>query len=320
MKKVLVTGGAGFIGSHLAEKLLSAGHSVVVLDNFSTGRRENLVPFAAHPAFRLIVGDIRDMEVCRRAAEGVSCVLHEAALGSVPRSVKDPGLSTEVNVSGFVNMLSAACEAGVKRFVYASSSSVYGDCPDSPKVEDRIGTPLSPYAVTKRADELFAANLSRICGVECIGLRYFNVFGPRQDPDGPYAAVIPRFIMALKEHRAPTINGDGSFSRDFTFVDDVIRANLLAMETEDPEAVNQIYNVAGGAETSINALFEVIRALAGAHDPEILEISPVHGPERVGDVSRSLASVDKVRRLLGCSPRFTVKEGLERTIPWYFGS
>ena len=318
MKRVLVTGGAGFIGSNLAETLLNAGYSVTVLDNFSTGKRENLSAFAADPRFTLIEGDIRNMNDCLKAVKKIDCVLHQAALGSVPRSIKDPATSTAVNVSGFVNMLAAAQQQGIKRFVYASSSSVYGNCTDSPKVEERTGTPLSPYALTKSVDEQFAANFAAVYGMECIGLRYFNVFGKRQDPEGAYAAVIPKFSATLLRHGSPVINGDGSYSRDFTYIDDVVNANILAMETAVPEALNTVCNIAGGEETTLNELFEILRRELSVYDPEISGISPQYGPIRPGDIPHSLASTAKANRLLGYKPRYHVRDGLHLTAKWYF--
>lgn len=318
MKHILVTGGAGFIGSNLVEHLLYSGYQVTVLDNFSTGKRENLAPFADNKNLTVIEGDIRDITVCRRAVAGADGVLHEAALGSVPRSIKDPATSTEVNVAGFVNMLFAAQEAKVKRFVYASSSSVYGDCTDSPKKEERTGRALSPYALTKGVDELFADNFSRVYGIGCIGLRYFNVFGKRQDPAGAYAAVIPKFSEALIKHRQPVINGDGSFSRDFTYIDDVVQANMLALQTLDPQAVNQVYNVACSMETTLNELFGILRSELAVFDPEIAGVTAIHGPERKGDIPHSKADISKARNLLGYSPRFTILQGLKLTAKWYF--
>lgn len=318
MKKILVTGGAGFIGSHLTAELLDRGHIVTVLDNFSTGKRENIAPFLDRQGFRLITGDIRDTGTCLEAADGAECIFHEAALGSVPRSIKDPATTAAVNVSGFVNMLCAAREKGVKRFIYASSSSVYGDCADSPKVEERTGVPLSPYAVSKSADELFAANFSLICGMECVGLRYFNVFGPRQSPDGPYAAVIPRFIASLAAHRPPTINGDGSFSRDFTFVRDVVHANMLAMAVRFDQPGHLVCNIAGHSETSILELFTTIRDLSAAFDPAIRQIEPLFGPVRAGDIPHSLASIALAEKMLGYLPEFTVRRGLKETIRSHF--
>lgn len=318
MKHVLVTGGAGFIGSNLVETLLNCGCTVTVLDNFSTGKRENLASFTGCDRFNLVEGDIRDLEVCIRAMKGADCILHQAALGSVPRSIKDPSTSAEVNICGFINILFAAYQTGIKRVVYASSSSVYGDCTDSPKVEERTGTPLSPYALTKSVDEQFAANFAKVYGLECIGLRYFNVFGRRQDPNGAYAAVIPKFSAALLRHEAPTINGDGSFSRDFTYIDDVVQANILAMETTDPNAENTVFNIAGGRETPLNELFAFLKDELSVYDPEIAGISPIYGPERAGDIPHSLASTQKAHRLLGYTPQFDVRRGLHLTAKWYF--
>ncbi|HOB85942.1 MAG TPA: SDR family oxidoreductase, partial [Bacteroidales bacterium] len=309
-KKVLVTGGAGFIGSNLIDSFLSCGNQVVCLDNFSTGKRENLKDYMNNPDFRLIEGDIRDYDVCKAAVDGVDIVFHEAALGSVPRSIKDPVTSTDVNIGGFVKMLFASKEAGVKRFVYAASSSTYGDHPGLPKVEDRIGKPLSPYGITKYVDELFAANFASTYNIDVIGLRYFNVFGRRQDPHGAYAAVIPLFVKKLMNHEAPVINGDGTYSRDFTYIDNVIQANHLAAVVENREAVNQVYNVAHGERTDLNRLFELLKEMAGKYDSEILSIKPVYGKERAGDIPHSLASIEKARKLLGYSPTHNVRQGL----------
>lgn len=316
--RVLVTGGAGFIGSNLVEALLQQDNEVVVLDNFMTGKRENLAPFAGNPAFTLIEGDIRDIAMCRKAVDGMDYVLHEAALGSVPRSIKDPMTSTEVNIGGFVNVLFAAQEAKVKRFVYAASSSTYGDSKTLPKVEDKIGKPLSPYAITKYVDELFAENFSRLYGIETIGLRYFNVFGRRQDPCGAYAAVIPKFVMSLMQHESPVINGDGSYSRDFTYIDNVVQANQLALLTNQPKAVNQVYNVAFGERTTLNELFYSLRDNLAGFDPAIAAVEPTYGPNRAGDIPHSLACIDKARRLLGYAPEFSVKTGLAAAAKWYF--
>lgn len=316
--RILVTGGAGFIGSNLVEVLLSQCNVVVVLDNFATGKRENLAPFAENPHFTLIEGDIRNMATCRQAVDGIDYVLHEAALGSVPRSIKDPMTSTEVNISGFVNMLYAAQEANVKRFVYAASSSTYGDSKTLPKVEDNIGKPLSPYAITKYVNELFAENFSKLYDIETIGLRYFNVFGRRQDPFGAYAAVIPKFAMSLIRHESPIINGDGSFSRDFTYVDNVIQANQLALLTADSEAVNTIYNVACGERTTLKQLFEYLRENLADFDAEISHIEAQYGPSRPGDIPHSLADINKARKLLGYDPQYNVQRGLKEAAGWYF--
>lgn len=319
-KRVLVTGGAGFIGSNLVESLLYSGNNVVCLDNFSTGKRENLFPFNQNPNFKLIEGDIRNFSDCARAVENIDIVYHEAALGSVPRSIIDPVTSTDVNIGGFVKMLFAAKEAGVKRFIYAASSSTYGDHPDLPKVEDKIGSPLSPYAITKFVDELFAANFSKTYGIDVIGLRYFNVFGKRQDPDGAYAAVIPKFVKMLMKHEVPKINGDGSVSRDFTYIDNVIQVNHLAALVQNKEALNQIYNVAHGERTTLNELFSIIRNLAGKYDSAILGIEPVYGPDRAGDIKHSLASIEKAKKMLGYSPKQNVAEGLEEAVKWFWSN
>jgi UDP-N-acetylglucosamine 4-epimerase len=317
-KTVLVTGGAGFIGSNLVESLLLSGNRVVCLDNFSTGKRENLKGFSNNPDFRLIEGDIRNYSDCQDALKGVEVVFHQAALGSVPRSIKDPVSTTDVNIGGFVKMLFASGQAGIKRFIYAASSSTYGDHPDLPKVEDKIGKPLSPYGITKYVDELFASNFAGNYGIEVIGLRYFNVFGRRQDPDGAYAAVIPKFVKLLMKHEAPVINGDGNYSRDFTYVDNVVRANHLAALVNDKAALNQVYNVAHGERTTLNRLFEIMRDLAGRYDREILEIKPFYGPERAGDIPHSQASIEKAKRLLGYTPVQNVAEGLEEAVEWFW--
>lgn len=318
--KILVTGGAGFIGSNLTEYLLEQGHQVRVLDNFATGHIENLLPlFQRFPdSFELQVGDIRQMSDCRQSVEGMEYVLHEAALGSVPRSVKDPITTNEVNIGGFLNMIVAARDAGIKRFVFAASSSTYGDSASLPKVEDVIGKPLSPYAITKYVDELYADVFARTYGIEYIGLRYFNVFGRRQDPNGAYAAVIPLFVKKLMNHEAPNINGDGEYSRDFTYIDNVIQMNMLALTTENPQAVNQIYNTAYGERTTLNQLVTYLKEFLGELDEAIKEIEPTHGPNRVGDIPHSLASVEKARNLLGYDPQFSMREGLRQAVKWYW--
>lgn len=316
-KHILVTGGGGFIGSHLVENLLILGSRVTVLDNFSTGKRENLAPFESNGSFTLVEGDIRNMEDCRKALQNVDMVLHEAALGSVPRSIKDPMTSTQVNILGFVNMLYAAQETGIKRFVYAASSSTYGDSKKLPKVEEETGKCLSPYAITKYVNELYAENFHTLYGIDTVGLRYFNVFGPRQDPSGAYAAVIPKFAKALLEHKSPVINGDGSFSRDFTFVDNVVFANFLALTTEKEEALNTVYNVACGERISLNSLYGFLQESLGRLDPAVKEIRPVYGEERKGDVPHSLASIEKAKLLLGYTPLCDVKTGLLATGKWY---
>jgi UDP-N-acetylglucosamine/UDP-N-acetylgalactosamine 4-epimerase len=317
-KKILVTGGAGFIGSNLIESFLQADNKVVCLDNFSTGKIQNISGFTGNSNFTLIEGDIRDYSVCRKAVDGTDIVFHQAALGSVPRSIADPVATTDVNIGGFVKILFASKEAGVKRFVYAASSSTYGSSTTLPKVEENIGKPLSPYAITKYADELFATNFAEIYGMEVIGLRYFNVFGKRQDPDGPYAAVIPLFLRLLKDHRSPVINGNGEISRDFTYIDNVVEANHLAGITKSIESLNQVYNIACGEQTTLNKMYELIRRFAARYDSEILKINPVYGPERPGDIHHSLASIEKARKLLGYSPAFMVEEGLESAVDWFW--
>jgi UDP-N-acetylglucosamine/UDP-N-acetylgalactosamine 4-epimerase len=317
-KRVLVTGGAGFIGSNLVESFLLSGNTVVCLDNFSTGKRENLEAFANNPKFGLIEGDIRNFDDCLGAVKNIDIVFHQAALGSVPRSIKDPVTSTDVNIGGFVKMLFAAKESGVKRFIYAASSSTYGDHPDLPKVEDKIGSPLSPYAITKYVDELFADNFAKTYGIDVVGLRYFNVFGRHQDPDGDYAAVIPKFTKMLMKHEVPVINGDGSVSRDFTYVDNVVQVNHLASVATSRKALNQVYNVAHGERTSLNQLFIMIRNLAAEFDDDVLTIEPVYGPSREGDIPHSLASIEKAKKLLYYSPAFNVEEGLKEAVKWYW--
>lgn len=319
-RKILVTGGAGFIGSNLAESLLEAGNEVVCLDNFSTGKEENIRGIIGNKNFFLLEGDIRNIHDCEKAVQGVDIVMHQAALGSVPRSIADPVTTTDVNIGGFVKMLYSAKQAGVRRFIYAASSSTYGDSKALPKVEDEIGLPLSPYGITKYTDELFAANFAEIYKIEVIGLRYFNVFGRRQDPDGPYAAVIPRFIGMLKNLQSPVINGDGTISRDFTYIDNILQANHLAALADNMEAPNQVYNIACGEETSLNRLFEMVRQIAGKHDSRILKINPLHGPERAGDIPHSKASVEKALRLLGYSPLKSVEEGLEEFVDWFWNN
>lgn len=316
--KILVTGGAGFIGSNLCETLLKLGHKVVCLDNFSTGHRYNIEPFLENKDFTLIEGDIRDLETCRKAVDGVDYVLHEAALGSVPRSIKDPITSNEVNVSGFLNMLVAARDAKVKRFIYAASSSTYGDSASLPKVEDVIGRPLSPYAITKYVNELYADVFSRTYGMECIGLRYFNVFGRRQDPNGAYAAVIPLFVKKLMLHESPVINGEGEYSRDFTYVDNVVQMNLLAMATTNPEALNTVYNTAYGERNTLLQLVNYLKTFLSEFDPAIINIEIKHGPNRLGDIPHSLASIDKAKRLLGYQPKFSLQDGLKEAVKWYW--
>lgn len=317
---VLVTGGAGFIGSNLVETLLAQDNKVVCLDNFSTGKRVNIEPFLSHPNFTLIEGDIRNLEDCKKAVEGKDIVLHQAALGSVPRSIKDPITSNDVNVGGFVNMLIAARDAGVKRFVYAASSSTYGDSKTMPKVEDEIGKPLSPYAITKYVNELYADVFARLYDMQIIGLRYFNVFGRRQDPNGAYAAVIPKFVSMLIQKESPVINGDGSFSRDFTYIENVVQANQLAATVDNKEAINTVYNVAYGERTTLNELVEWLKEFLADFDKDIAQVEVVYGPERAGDVPHSLASIQKGKSLLGYDPKYSIKQGLKEAIAWYWNN
>jgi UDP-N-acetylglucosamine 4-epimerase len=319
-KRILVTGGAGFIGSNLVGSLLQSGNYVTCLDNFSTGKRENLKDYFSDPRFRLIEGDIRNYGTCLDAVNGIEIVFHEAALGSVPRSIKDPVTTTDVNIGGFVKMLFASKEAGVNRFIYAASSSTYGDHPDLPKTEDKIGSPLSPYAITKYVNELYGSNFSKTYGIDVIGLRYFNVFGRRQDPDGAYAAVIPKFLKLLKNHQSPVINGDGSYSRDFTYIDNVIQANHLSAVVSNRQALNQVYNVAYGERTTLNQLYEYIQKIAGTFDSDVLKVQLIYGPERAGDIPHSLASIEKARRLLGYSPTHSVLEGLNEAVKWFWNN
>ncbi len=320
MDKVLVTGGAGFIGSNLCEALLKRGDEVCCLDNFATGKIENLLPLLQQypEQFRLIVGDIRNPEDCRKAVEGMEYVLHEAALGSVPRSINDPVTTNEVNISGFLNMLVAARDAGVKRFMFAASSSTYGDSKELPKREEVIGRPLSPYAVTKYVNELYADVFAKTYGMEYIGLRYFNVFGRRQDPFGAYAAVIPLFVKKLMKYESPVINGDGEYSRDFTYIDNVVQMNLLAMTTENPQAVNQVYNTAFGERTTLNQLVGYLKEFLSDFDPKIAEVEVLHGPNRAGDIPHSLACIDKAVNLLGYAPRYSMWDGLREAVRWYW--
>lgn len=317
-KKVLVTGGAGFIGSNLCEKLLEIGAVVTVLDNFATGHRHNIEPFFSNPKFSLIEGDICDLETCQKACEGQDYVLHEAALGSVPRSINDPVTSNDVNVSGFLNMLVAARDAAVKRLVYAASSSTYGDSQSLPKVENVIGKPLSPYAITKYVNELYADVFKRTYNFDTVGLRYFNVFGRRQDPNGAYAAVIPKFVIQLMNHQSPTINGDGTYSRDFTYIDNVVQINLLALISEDEGAINQVYNTAVGDRTTIKQMAELLKEYLSAYDTEIANVEILHGPNRQGDVPHSLASIEKAQKNLGYHPTHKFEEGLKEAVDWYW--
>lgn len=309
LNSFLVTGGAGFIGSHIVAYLLTHGAGKVrVLDNLATGLQSNVDLFSDYPNYEFVKGDIRDMDICRKACEGIDYVSHQAALGSVPRSVKDPVTSNEVNVSGFLNMLTAAKDAAVKTFVYASSSSVYGDEPNLPKVEDRVGNPLSPYAVTKKTNELYADVFHRLYGTQVIGFRYFNVFGPRQDPNGPYAAVMPLFVSGIINNTAVYINGDGAQTRDFTYVDNAVQANIRGMLTANDKAFGQVYNVAVGENFSVNELYISIRQMLD------IQHEPVYREEREGDIRNSLADISRIKEMLGYDPQYRFSDGLALTV------
>ncbi|HWJ25077.1 MAG TPA: SDR family oxidoreductase [Flavisolibacter sp.] len=311
--RILVTGGAGFIGSNLVGHLLSKPEVelVRVLDNLSTGSLNNIEEFRSNSKFEFLEEDIRNYGLCLKACEGIDLVSHQAALGSVPRSINDPITTNEVNVSGTLNIFTAAKEKGIKRVVYAASSSTYGDHPGLPKVDDKIGNPLSPYAVTKYVNELYARVFAQLYGSKLIGLRYFNVFGPKQNPQGPYAVVIPLFIKSVLNNEPPVINGDGEHSRDFTYVANAIQANDRALFTANPEAVNQVYNVAVGEQTSLNQLFEMIKEVAGS------DLAPKYGPERKGDVKHSLADISKAETLLDYVPAIGIKQAIRTTFEWY---
>ncbi len=319
-KKVLVTGGAGFIGSNLCDDLIQNRNEVVCLDNFSTGYENNVKHLMRNKNFRLITGDIRDIETCRIACTDIDIVLHHAALGSVPRSLKDPLTTNEVNISGFLNMLNACVDAGVRRFVYAASSSTYGDSIELPKTEHVIGMPLSPYAVTKYVNELYAHVFRLNYGLETIGLRYFNVFGRRQSIDGAYAAVIPKFIHQLIRLDSPIVNGDGNNSRDFTFIDNVIYMNNLAGITNNSMAIGQVFNTAVGDRTTLLELTKLLKYFLSNYDSEISEVPIQFGPERAGDIRHSLASIEKAKQLLGYHPLIDFKSGLEKTVDWYWNN
>lgn len=318
--KILVTGGAGFIGSNLCEALLKNGHVVTCLDNFSTGNEKNILSFFhEYPEnFKLIVGDIRNLADCEKAVADNEYVLHEAALGSVPRSINDPVTTNSVNITGFLNMLLAARNAKIKRFIYAASSSTYGDSASLPKIEDVIGKPLSPYAITKYVNELYADVFAKTYGMECIGLRYFNVFGRRQDPNGAYAAVIPLFVKKLIAHEPITINGDGEYSRDFTYIDNVIQMNILALETQNADAINTVYNTAFGERNTLNQLVKFLKDYLSKYDREIMEVPIIHGENRVGDIPHSLASIEKAKKRLCYDPQYSLSDGLKEAIDWYW--
>ncbi|WP_264553413.1 SDR family oxidoreductase [Flavobacterium sp. N2038] len=317
---ILITGGAGFIGSNLCEYFLGAGHNVICLDNFSTGCRENLRDFFENPKFKLIEGDIRNLDDCKLAVEGVDYVLHQAALGSVPRSINDPITTNDVNVSGFLNMLVASRDANIKRFVYAASSSTYGDSEGLPKVEDVIGKPLSPYAITKYVNELYAEIFGKTYGLQTIGLRYFNVFGRKQTPNGAYAAVIPKFVMQLMNYESPVINGDGNYSRDFTYIDNVIQMNELALKCQKSEAVNAVYNTAFGDRNTLNDLVQYLKEYLSEFDSKIADVQIIYGDTRIGDIPHSLASIDKAKKILGYNPKYSLKEGLKEAVNWYWNN
>lgn len=316
--KILITGGAGFIGSNLCEYFLTKGDEVSCFDNFSTGHRHNIEPFLSNDKFTLIEGDIRNLEECKLAVEGIDYVLHQAALGSVPRSINDPITTNDVNVSGFLNMLVASRDAKIKRFIYAASSSTYGDSQGLPKVEEVIGKPLSPYAITKYVNELYAEIFSKTYGLETIGLRYFNVFGRRQDPNGAYAAVIPKFVMQFIRYESPVINGDGNYSRDFTYIDNVVQMNERAILTKNPEAINTVYNTAFGDRTTLKELVGMLKENLSQFDPEIRKVNIVYGDPRAGDIPHSLASIAKAERLLEYKPVYSLEKGLKEAVSWYY--
>lgn len=340
--KILVTGGAGFIGSNLIEYFLKSNNEVVCLDNLSTGHKKNIHNFLDHPNFQMVEGDIRHLDICKLAVRDCDYVFHQAALGSVPRSIKDPVTTNSVNIDGFLNMLTAARDEDVKRFIYAASSSTYGDSTELPKIEERFGRPLSPYAITKVVNEYFAKVYSELYGLETIGLRYFNVFGKRQDPNGAYAAVIPLWVKKLINHQSPIINGDGNFSRDFTFIDNVIQANeraalipkkemldklsdyyrktvgKISAQKAETKKIMDVFNVAYGENTSLFQLFEYLRDNLAKFDPTIAKIEVIIGPKRMGDIPHSLASVDKAKKVLGYNPAYDAKGGFEMACQWYF--
>jgi len=319
-EKVLVTGGAGFIGSNLCETLLNNGNKVICLDNFLTGKRKNISEFLENKNFELFEADIRNIDDCIKIINGVDIVFHQAALGSVPRSIENPATTNEININGFLNILIACKENKVKRLVYASSSSVYGDHPVLPKVEENTGNPLSPYAVTKQVNEMYAKVFSNLYGMEIIGLRYFNVFGKKQDPEGQYAAAIPKFIKLLMKGEAPVIYGDGSQSRDFTYIDNVVSANILAATSKNKEATNNVFNVACGNRTNLNELCSILNELLSKNKKDFRIVNPEHSTIRKGDIKDSLANIEKARNILGYNPDCDVKKGLEKSINWYLNN
>ncbi len=316
--RVLVTGVAGFIGSNLSADLLQNGNQVIGLDSFITGKKANLQALLRDSNFTFVEGDIRDKATCDSVCKGVDYVLHQAALGSVPRSIEDPFRTNDININGFLTMLIAARDAKVKRFVYATSSSVYGTEKRLPKVEEKIGEPLSPYAITKSVNEQYAKVFGQLYDIETIGLRYFNVFGAQQDPDGAYAAAIPKFIRQFVRHESPVIHGDGTQSRDFTYIDNVIQANNLAAISTNPDAHNEVFNVAFGESTNLDELVQLLQELLSEFDPKIANVEIKYGPERIGDVRHSLASIVKSTTLLGYKPEQDLRSGLEKAIAWYW--
>ncbi|GAB4285323.1 MAG: SDR family oxidoreductase [Marinilabiliales bacterium] len=315
--KVLVTGGAGFIGSNLVEKLLELDNYVVCLDNFSTGSPDNLEEFIHNPNFELISGDIRDLETCRNACENIKIVFHQAALGSIPRSIDNPKETNDTNIGGFLNMLLAAKEKNVERFIYASSSSVYGDNERLPKIENETGVQLSPYAITKYVNELYANNFHYLYGTKCIGLRYFNVFGPKQNLQSNYASVIPKFIKAILNNENPVIYGDGSQTRDFTYVDNVVNANIAAATTDNPEVFKKIFNIACGHQISLNKLIEYLQEIVSEYFNKNIVIEPEYKPPRKGDIKHSLASIENAKDYLNYKPHKNIKEDLQKTFLWF---
>ena len=317
-KTILVTGGAGFIGSNIIEYLLKKNNRITCLDNFTTGKRENIENFLSNPHFKFIEGDITNLNNCDLACQGVDIILHQAALGSVPRSIENPLKTNDININGFLNILWSAKKNNIKRIVYAASSSTYGDSKKLPKIENEIGSPLSPYAVTKYVNELYAGVFSNLYGLELIGLRYFNVFGRKQDPNGAYAAAIPKFIKAFINHDSPIVHGDGSQSRDFTYIDNVIQANELAATTTNKNALNQVYNVACGEQSFLNDLVEELKSLLSEFDSEIKNVGIQYGSERIGDIKHSLASIKKAEEFLQYQPSHNVKQGLKTAISWYW--
>lgn len=319
-KKILITGGAGFIGSNLCDYFIERKNHIICLDNLSTGKLSNIEHLLGRDDFKFMEGDIRYLETCQSACEGVDYILHQAALGSVPRSINDPITTNSVNVDGFLNMLVAARDAKVKRFVYAASSSTYGDSETLPKVEEIIGKPLSPYAVTKYVNELYAHVFGLNYGLECIGLRYFNVYGRRQDPNGAYAAAIPKFCMQLMAHESPVINGDGTHSRDFTYIDNVLQMNELALATTNKKAIGEVFNTAVGDRTDLNQLLELLKNNLSKHDADIANVNIIHGPVRKGDIPHSLASIDKAKTILGYTPSHNLEKGLKEAVEWYWGN